>query len=240
MQEPTSPDRSIRRRLRWQPAALRFDRARALAICSANITEWLREPFDAPPHIFNNSRERNGQEIRRRVATSRHANSQWRAANTQPPSLRAIIPWEGPADLYRDQAFHGGIFAMGFLQNWIAANIIGPDGKDVWQAGQQGWDEVPVAKGWLRVSHRELDPERSLPYRPYHAHKQRQWLNPGEVVECHVEIWPTSMVFKKGHRIRLDIQPRDGVGSSVYRHYSADYTSVPGIRCMPAATDPLS
>jgi predicted acyl esterase len=31
------------------------------------------------------------------------------------------------------------------------------------------------------------------------------------------------MVFKKGHRIRLDIQPRDGVGSSVYRHYSADY-----------------
>ncbi len=34
---------------------------------------------------------------------------------------------------------------------------IGPDGKDVWEAGQQGWDEVPVAKGWLRVSHRKLD-----------------------------------------------------------------------------------
>src|SRR4029079_15917007 len=47
---------------------------------------------------------------------------------------------------------------------------IGPDGKDVWEAGQQGWDEVPVAKGWLRAFHRKLDPERSLPYRPYHAH----------------------------------------------------------------------
>ena len=40
-----------------------------------------------------------------------------------------------------------------------------------------------------------------------------------------VEIWPTSMVFKKGHRIRLDIQPRDGVGSASYMHYHADYNS---------------
>jgi putative CocE/NonD family hydrolase len=101
---------------------------------------------------------------------------------------------------------------------------IGPDGKDVWEEGQQGHtDYVPVAKGWLRASHRKLDPEKSLPYRPYHAHDERQWLAPGEIVECHVEIWPTSMVFRKGHRIRLDVQPRDGVGSSVYRHYHADY-----------------
>ena len=103
---------------------------------------------------------------------------------------------------------------------------IGPDGKDVWEEGQQGGhDYVPVAKGWLRASHRKLDPAKSLPYRPYHAHNERQWLKPGEPVECHVEIWPTSMVFKKGHRIRLDVQPRDGVGSSVYRHYHADYNT---------------
>jgi uncharacterized protein len=38
-----------------------------------------------------------------------------------------------------------------------------------------------------------------------------------------VEIWPTSMVFKKGHRIRLDIEPRDGIGSAPYTHYHADY-----------------
>ena len=100
---------------------------------------------------------------------------------------------------------------------------IGPDGKDVWEVGQQGWDEVPVAKGWLRASHRKLDPEKSLPYRPYHAHDDRQWLKPDEVVECHLEIWPSCMVFKKGHRIQLDVQPRDGVGASVYRHYPADY-----------------
>jgi uncharacterized protein len=96
------------------------------------------------------------------------------------------------------------------------------DGNEVMETGQQG-APVPVAKGWLRVSHRELDPDLSLPYRPYHAHKRRLYLKPGEIVEVQVEIWPTSMVFKKGHRIRLDVQPRDGAGSAGYLHYHADY-----------------
>jgi uncharacterized protein len=33
------------------------------------------------------------------------------------------------------------------------------------------------------------------------------------------------MVFAKGHRIRLDIGPRDGVGSASYMHYHADYNT---------------
>jgi hypothetical protein len=96
------------------------------------------------------------------------------------------------------------------------------DGEDVWETGQQQ-QPVPVAKGWLRVSQRKLDSRLSLPYRPYHSHDERQWLKPGEKVEVQLEIWPTCMVFRKGHRIRLDIQPRDGVGSAPYTHYSADY-----------------
>src|SRR5262245_21886130 len=98
------------------------------------------------------------------------------------------------------------------------------DGNEVLETGQQG-TPVPVAKGWLRVSHRELDPDLSLPYRPYHKHTRRLYLTPGEIVEAHVEIWPTSMVFQKGHRIRLDVQPRDGVGSQSYMHYHADYNT---------------
>jgi putative CocE/NonD family hydrolase len=98
------------------------------------------------------------------------------------------------------------------------------DGNEVTETGQQG-TPVPVAKGWLRVSHRELDPELSLPYRPYHKHRRRRFLKPGEIVKVDVEIWPTSMVFKKGHRIRLDVQPRDGVGSQGYLHYHADYNT---------------
>ena len=99
-----------------------------------------------------------------------------------------------------------------------------PDGNEVLETGQQG-TPVPVAKGWLRVSHRELDEELSLPYRPYHKHTRRLWLAPGEIVQVQVEIWPTSMVFRKGHRIQLDIQPRDGAGSQSYMHYHADYNT---------------
>jgi putative CocE/NonD family hydrolase len=98
------------------------------------------------------------------------------------------------------------------------------DGNEVMETGQQG-SPVPVAKGWLRVSHRELDPELSLPYRPYHKHSRRLYLKPDEIVKVDVEIWPTSMVFKKGHRIRLDVQPRDGIGSQGYMHYHADYNT---------------
>jgi putative CocE/NonD family hydrolase len=98
------------------------------------------------------------------------------------------------------------------------------EGNEVLETGQQG-TPVPVAKGWLRASHRELDDKLSLPYRPYHKHTRRQYLKPGEIVKVDVEIWPTSMVFKKGNRIRLDVQPRDGVGSQGYLHYHADYNT---------------
>jgi len=101
---------------------------------------------------------------------------------------------------------------------------IGPDGKDVFELGQQQ-QAVPVAKGWLRASHRTLDEKLSLPWRPYHSHEKRILLEKNQVVKLEVEIWPTSMVFAKGHRIRLDVQPRDGIGSAPYTHYSADYNS---------------
>ena len=101
---------------------------------------------------------------------------------------------------------------------------IAPDGQDLFELGQQG-QPVPVAKGWLRASHRKLDSALTLPYRPYHAHFEREWLKAREIVRVEVEIWPTCRVFAKGHRIRLDIQPRDGVGSFPYTHYSADYNA---------------
>ena len=100
---------------------------------------------------------------------------------------------------------------------------IDPDGKDLCEAGQQGEPLACVTKGWLRASHRKLDPEKTLPYRPYHAHDERWWLKPGEIVECQVEIWPTCMVFRKGHKLRLDVSPADGAGTQHFTHFHADY-----------------
>ena len=107
---------------------------------------------------------------------------------------------------------------------FLTLRNIDADGNEIMETGQQG-APVPTAKGWLRVSHRELDSTLSLPYRPYHKHTRRLYLQPGEIVKVDVEIWPTSMVFRRGHRVRLDIQPRDGVGSASYMHYHADYNT---------------
>lgn len=44
--------------------------------------------------------------------------SQYAAATLRPPALRAICPWEGFSDIYRDAAFPGGIRENGFMRNW--------------------------------------------------------------------------------------------------------------------------
>jgi uncharacterized protein len=44
--------------------------------------------------------------------------SQWEAAAQQPPGLKAICPWEGLTDAYRDLTFPGGIREDGFVRIW--------------------------------------------------------------------------------------------------------------------------
>ena len=68
---------------------------------------------------------------------------------------------------------------------------------------------MAVAYGWLRVSHRKLDPVRSTPYRPYHTHDEIQKVRPGEPVAVEIEILPTSAVFERGHRLVLEIGAKD-------------------------------
>jgi hypothetical protein len=68
---------------------------------------------------------------------------------------------------------------------------------------------TPIAQGWLRASHRKLDPKLSTPYRPYHMHDKVQPLIPGRPVELDIEIWPTSIVVPAGCRIGLTIRGKD-------------------------------
>src|SRR3989441_400650 len=68
---------------------------------------------------------------------------------------------------------------------------------------------TPIAQGWLRASHRKLDPKLTQPYRPYHTHDEKQPLTPGQVYELDVEIWPTSIVAPAGYRLGLTVRGRD-------------------------------
>jgi uncharacterized protein len=86
--------------------------------------------------------------------------------------------------------------------------VFAPDGREVVFQGALD-PHTPVAQGWLRASHRKLDTERTLPYRPFHTHDELQPLTPGEPVELDVEIWPTSIVVPAGYRVALTIRGKD-------------------------------
>lgn len=45
--------------------------------------------------------------------------TQWWVASLNPPHLKAMIPWEGLNDMYREVAFHCGIPDIGFYRFWI-------------------------------------------------------------------------------------------------------------------------
>ena len=93
---------------------------------------------------------------------------------------------------------------------FVILRVLSPDLKEVTFQGAID-PHTPVAQGWLRASHRQLDKKLSKPYRPYHTHSKKQPLKRGEVVELDVEIWPTSITIPAGYRIGLTVRGRDYV-----------------------------
>ncbi len=96
--------------------------------------------------------------------------------------------------------------------NWMPKLFdVAPDGT-----------ETRLGKGYLKASHRALDPEKSKPGEPYHPHtKERlETIKPGEIYEYNIGLGVISNVFKAGHRIKVMIEslesPRD---AEIQIHY---------------------
>lgn len=121
------------------------------------------------------------------------------------------------APLKADTEITGPVAAKLFLSSdtedadiFLVLRVFTPEMREVTFQGSND-PHTPVGHGWLRASHRKLDADRTLPYRPYHAHDEKQPLKPGKVYELDVEIWPTSIVAPKGYRIGLSVRGRDYV-----------------------------
>jgi uncharacterized protein len=91
---------------------------------------------------------------------------------------------------------------------FLVLRVFAPDESEVTFQGAQD-PHTPISQGWLRASHRKLDNERTLPYRPFHAHDEAQLLTPGEPVELDIELWPTCIVVPRGYRVALTICGKD-------------------------------
>ncbi len=91
---------------------------------------------------------------------------------------------------------------------FAVVRVFDTDGEEVTFMGAID-PHTPIAQGWLRASHRRLDPGLSKPWRPYHTHTDPQPLNPGEIYELDIEIWPTSIIVPEGFRVGFSVRGRD-------------------------------
>ncbi len=91
---------------------------------------------------------------------------------------------------------------------FLILRVFDPQGKELTFFGSTD-PNTPIANGWLRASHRRLDPARSEPWQPFHPHDRVEPLTPGEVYECDVEILPTCIVLPAGWRLALTVRGKD-------------------------------
>jgi predicted acyl esterase len=83
-----------------------------------------------------------------------------------------------------------------------------PSGKEIAFQGTVDPRSV-LSQGCLRASHRALDNEKTLPYRPYHSHLKQEFLTPGQQYDLEIEMWPTCIVLSKGSTLQLVIDGKD-------------------------------
>ena len=143
--------------------------------------------------------------------------------DTEAPAVAASVAYGGLSDgvtftmppLEREMEITGPMAATLFVESstvdadlFLIVRVFDPDDGEVTFMGALD-PNTPIAQGWLRVSHRKVDTERSLPYRPYYTHDEVQPLEPGTTYEVDIEIWPSCIVVPAGYRVALTIRGKD-------------------------------
>jgi len=108
-----------------------------------------------------------------------------------------------------DDTFIAGPSSLDLYLKSSAANTdlqvtlteVRPDGKETY-----------VQNGWLRASHRKVDPTKSTPYNPVQTwlKKDGAQLKKGKYNYARVQIFPAAHVFRAGSKIRINIQAPGG------------------------------
>jgi uncharacterized protein len=91
-------------------------------------------------------------------------------------------------------------------------------GREVFFSGFNGYERDAVAKGWLRVSLRELDESRSTALRPWHSHARVQKVQPGQIVPVEIEIWPSATLFEAGTTLQVTVMGHDAAKYPMFGH----------------------
>ena len=130
-----------------------------------------------------------------------------RPRNSNPPALPDRLAWESaaarePIELIGGCVLHLVAASTANDTDWIVKlQDVAPDGS-----------ARDLTQGWLRASHRALDPTRSKPHFPDHAHDRIDPLTPGAATSFEIAILPTAHRFAPGHKLRLVLASEDGGG----------------------------
>lgn len=162
------------------------------------------------------------QALADRAGTSSERGPEQAGADTEVPNARFEMEFIERTELTGHMNLRLWVQADGSddLDLFVAIEKVDHAGNLVPLAFFGNHDDGPVALGWLRASHRELDEERSTPHQPVLKHARELKLEPGEIVPVDIEIWPTSILFDKGERLRLIVQ-----GSDIYWYPTEGHTN---------------
>ena len=110
--------------------------------------------------------------------------------------------------LSRDAEFLGS----GSADLWVSSTASDTDVQVTLSEVRPDGQETFVENGWLRLSHRRLDPARTSVLRPDHSYAQgdSQPLTPGKPELARIEMQPFDHVFRAGSAIRLSIDAPGG------------------------------
>jgi uncharacterized protein len=151
-----------------------------------------------------------------------HLDAKEHLLNTEQPRTEAAATFEaGKTAALFDISFDQTMEFTGPLAAhlWVASSTTDADlfvtlqlfddkGREVTFLGASD-TASPLAQGWLRVSRRKLDAERSKPYQPWQTYDEVQKLTPGQLYPADVEIWPTSIIVHPGYKLSLRIEGAD-------------------------------
>jgi putative CocE/NonD family hydrolase len=145
--------------------------------------------------------------------------------NMQPDPARRVLTWTTPP-LAEDLEIAGPIKLTLFASSSRSdTDFFIKLSEQLPQSGEdRARDLNPgsfwISKGWLRASHRRLDPHRSTEMEPFHTHTDPEPIEPGRIYRFDISVEPMAHRFRKGSCVRLELANGDSVVTDVlWTHY---------------------
>ncbi|MDA8250616.1 MAG: CocE/NonD family hydrolase [Rhodospirillales bacterium] len=227
----------------YQPESVERQRAffdHFLKGIDTDVLAWPKVRLEVRERYYvGASRDETAWPLARTRATPLYLDARNGALSTAPIAAASRVAYDVsgdetscPAAYRRERAQFDHVFAedtelTGYMKLRLWVEAVGADDMDLFVAVQKfdrdgqyvpfaafsALEDGPVALGWLRASHRELDAAQSTPQQPRLLHRRLLKLQQGVPVPVEIEIWPSGTRFAAGETLRLVVQ-----GSDIYRY----------------------